>query len=88
MLQPSPCGRLPAILNTPSIRLRYLPGMARLAELLSRLGPVWQVRGRQWERICAWYLAHDPVYRSQVRRVWLWDEWQRRQSVPLIKTGH
>ena len=36
------------------------------------------LRGREFERICAWYLQNAPEYRSQVRRVWLWDEWPSR----------
>ena len=50
--------------------------MATLPALLSRLDTDERVRGRQWERICSWFLAHDPAYRSQVRRVWLWREFR------------
>jgi predicted helicase len=52
--------------------------MAALPALLARLDPDERGRGGQWERICAWYLTHDPGYRSQVRRVWLWSEWPGR----------
>ena len=48
--------------------LMRLP-VATLPALLGRLDPGPVRRGRQWERICAWYLTHDPGYRSQVRRV-------------------
>ena len=48
--------------------------MATLLALLGRLDPDERIRGRQWERLCAWYPTHDPGYRSQVRRVWLWSE--------------
>jgi superfamily II DNA or RNA helicase len=35
-------------------------------------------RGRQFEQVCAWFLATDAVYRSDLRRVWAWDEWPGR----------
>ena len=37
-----------------------------------------RVRGRQFEHVCKWFLENDPVYRSELRRVWLWDEWPGR----------
>jgi superfamily II DNA or RNA helicase len=43
--------------------------------LLSRLDPRPDVRGRQFERICAWYLRSAPEYRRRFRKVWLWAEW-------------
>jgi predicted helicase len=46
-----------------------------LAELLTRLDPRPGVRGRQFERICAWYLGSAPEYRRRFRKVWLWNEW-------------
>jgi len=55
--------------------------VATLLALLGRLDPDWRIRGRQWERLCVWYLTHDPGYRSQVRRVWLWSEWAGRCGV-------
>jgi predicted helicase len=45
------------------------------ADLLSRLDPRPDVRGRQFERICAWYLRTAPEYRGRFRRVWLWSQW-------------
>ncbi|WP_082691823.1 DEAD/DEAH box helicase [Mycobacterium sp. IS-1556] len=37
-----------------------------------------QRRGRQFEHICKWFLENDPVYRHELRRVWLWSEWHGR----------
>jgi Restriction endonuclease len=45
------------------------------ADLLSRLDPRPDVRGRQFERVRAWYLRSEPEYRNKLRRVWLWSEW-------------
>jgi superfamily II DNA or RNA helicase len=52
--------------------------MAYLLDLLTRLDDGDSRRGRQFERICKWYLSNDPLYQHQVRRVWLWDEWPGR----------
>jgi len=46
-----------------------------LADLLGQLDPRPDVRGRQFERLCAWYLRNAPEYHDRIRRVWLWSEW-------------
>ncbi len=46
-----------------------------LADLLSQLDARPGVRGRQFERLCAWYLENAPEYRHRIRRVWLWSDW-------------
>ena len=46
-----------------------------LDDLWTRLDARPGVRGRQLERICAWYLHSAPEYRRRFRKVWLWDEW-------------
>jgi superfamily II DNA or RNA helicase len=35
-------------------------------------------RGREFERVCRWFLENDPVYRRELRRVWHWDDWPGR----------
>ena len=35
-------------------------------------------RGTQWEYVCKWFLETDPVYRGQLKKVWLWDKWPGR----------
>ena len=52
--------------------------MAALGDLLGRLDPDPGRRGRQFERICQWFLTHDPVYARELRHVWLWNEWPGR----------
>ena len=52
--------------------------MATFAELFEQLDPDDNVRGKQFERICKWYLEHDPFYASQLARVWLWKDWPGR----------
>ena len=49
-------------------------------------------RGRQFERICRWFLTHDPVYARELRPVWLWDEWPGRWAadagIDLVAEDH
>jgi predicted helicase len=52
--------------------------MGHLGDLLARLDEDRFRRGKQFERVCKWFLTNDPLYRHQVRRVWLWDEWPGR----------
>jgi predicted helicase len=46
-----------------------------LADLLGQLDARPGVRGRQFERVCAWFMRNAPEYRERIRRVWLWSEW-------------
>ncbi len=46
--------------------------------LLALLDPRADRRGREFERICGWFLRYAPEYRSQVKQVWLWDDWPGR----------
>ena len=55
--------------------------MATLQDLLARLDPDPYRRGKQFEHICKWFLKHEPVYRHELRQVWLWDEWPGRWGI-------
>ena len=52
--------------------------MATLQHLLSNLSDNDQERGRQFERICKWYLQNEPQYKLQLKKVWLWNDWPDR----------
>jgi len=45
------------------------------SDLVRQLDSRPHVRGRQFERLCAWYLRNAPEYRGKFRKVWLWGEW-------------
>lgn len=34
--------------------------------------------GKQFEQFVKWFLTHDPEWKTQVEKVWLWDEWPDR----------
>lgn len=41
------------------------------ADLLDRLDADDRVRGKQFEYVYKWFLTNDPVYKHELRRVWL-----------------
>jgi superfamily II DNA or RNA helicase len=53
----------------------------QLGELLTGFDPRADVRGPQFERLCAWYLQNAPEYRSEIKRVYLWREWPGRWGI-------
>ncbi|OBF65975.1 helicase [Mycobacterium sp. 852002-51971_SCH5477799-a] len=50
------------------------------------------IKGKQFEHICKWFLTNDPVYKRELRRVWLWDEWTGRwggdAGIDLVAEDH
>ena len=55
--------------------------MGALSDLLAQLDPDPYRRGKQFEHICKWFLTNDPVYKHELRRLWLWDEWPGRWGI-------
>ena len=45
-------------------------------------------RGRDFERLCAWFLESDPEYATEFEQVWLWNDWPgnwgRDKGIDLI----
>jgi superfamily II DNA or RNA helicase len=45
-------------------------------------------RGRDFERLCAWFLQSDPEYAAEFDKVWPWDDWPgnwgRDKGIDLI----
>ena len=45
-------------------------------------------KGRDFERLCAWFLRSDPEYAAEFEQVWLWDDWPgswgRDKGIDLI----
>lgn len=52
--------------------------MATFSDLFAHLDADPRVRGRQFEHVCKWFLTNDPMYKHELRRVWLWHEWPGR----------
>jgi superfamily II DNA or RNA helicase len=65
--------------------------MASILELFSTLSRDERRRGRQFERICKWFLESDPEYKRKIKRVWLWDKWPGRwgrdKGIDLVGEG-
>ena len=49
-----------------------------VAALLERLPPEPHLRGKEFERAAKWFLKTDPAYASELREVWIWDDWPGR----------
>lgn len=66
--------------------------MAQFQQLISQLSEDQRLKGRQFEKICRWYLENDPVLRHQVRSVWLWKDWPGRwgpdAGIDLVAETH
>ena len=55
-----------------------MPNFGALIDQLHVDHPEADARGKAFERVCKWFLKNDPVYASQFKEVWLWDEWPGR----------
>src|ERR1017187_8436264 len=51
-----------------------------ILDLIGKFSPDKHRRGRQFERICKWFLENDPEYKRVIKQVWLWYDWPRRWS--------
>jgi superfamily II DNA or RNA helicase len=52
--------------------------MTTFAELRERFSDDEDKRGKQFERVCKWFLETDPRYSDRLVNVWLWDDWPGR----------
>ena len=52
--------------------------MGDFGNLYNSLSEDPQLRGRQFEHICKWFLENNPTYLPLLRRVWLWKDWPGR----------
>jgi len=66
--------------------------LAGFAGLISGLSHDKHLKGRQFERVCRWYLENDPVFQHQIRKVWLWKDWLGRwgadAGIDLVAETH
>ena len=37
--------------------------------------------GKSFEVFCKWFLENDPYWKTQVEKVWLWDDWPERWDI-------
>ena len=62
----------------------------QFVDLIEQLDPDDNRRGKQFERICKWFLDNDPGYSFD--RVWLWDQWPGRWGgdcgIDLVARDH
>jgi superfamily II DNA or RNA helicase len=55
--------------------------MGSLDSLIRNFDEAENVRGRQFELLCKWFLENDPEYKCLLKQVWLWRDWPRRWSI-------
>ena len=69
-----------------------ISGMGEFTTLFDNLADDNYLRGKQFERICKWYLENDPYYRDTVRKVWLWNDWEHKwgadAGIDLVVEDH
>ena len=39
-------------------------------------------KGRWFEKLCLYFLRHEPLYKDRFERVWLWSDWPGRNGRP------
>lgn len=49
-------------------------------EFISEGSP--KIKGSNFEKICLYFLRHDPLYKSRFDNVWLWNDWPGNQGKP------
>ncbi len=47
-------------------------------QLINTFSPDNYARGVQFEKLCKWLLESHPLYKSTLKKVWLWDDWPER----------
>lgn len=66
--------------------------MSNLEQLLNILSTTPETKGKRFERYCKWFLENDPRYATQLKKVWLWedwpDNWGRDKGIDLIAEAH
>ncbi len=67
--------------------------MSNIIDFIKQLTNIPQVeRGKIFEVYCKWFLENDPIYASQLKKVWLWKDWPgnwgRDKGIDLIAETH
>jgi superfamily II DNA or RNA helicase len=52
--------------------------MHSLLSLINTFDQDNHARGVQFEKLCKWILENHPLYKTKLKRVWLWDDWPER----------
>lgn len=54
--------------------------MGSFSELMGNFDVGSARRGEQLERVCLWFLTHEPTYAERLKSVWLWGDWPGKWS--------
>ncbi len=53
--------------------------MSNFEKLLTEIKK--DISGKSFEKFCKWFLENDPYWKTQVDKVWLWDDWPERWHI-------
>ena len=66
--------------------------VAGFDEFLQTLEDFEHLKGARFEQATKWWLEHDPVWSSQLKKVWLWSDWPDRSTrdigIDLVAKAH
>lgn len=52
--------------------------MTTFKELYATFDPDAGIRGKQFERFVKWFLKNDPLWSSDIEKIWLWKEYPEK----------
>lgn len=53
--------------------------MSNFEKLLTEIKK--DISGKSFEKFCKWFLENDPYWKTQIDKVWLWDDWPERWHI-------
>ena len=39
------------------------------------------ISGKSFEKFCKWFLENDPYWKTQIDKIWMWDDWPERWDI-------
>jgi superfamily II DNA or RNA helicase len=73
--------------------LKHKPGTFEYIEAKIRADAKWREYGFDFERLCKFYLETAPLFKNNLKKVWLWKEWpdrwkQQEHGIDLVAITH
>ncbi len=66
--------------------------MVGFEDFVSELGDFGAFKGTRFEEAAYWWLENDPIWSSQLKKVWLWRDWPGRSTrdigIDLVGLAH
>ena len=73
--------------------MKYTPGTFEYIEAKIRADAKGTEFGLDFEKLCKHYLENAPLFKNQLKKVWLWKEWpdrwkQQENGIDLVAITH